>query len=342
MVALSLIMAIVLVGGFVNNQASAQIFNDPGNDVMIVGFWAVEFGNTGVSTEFSIFADRTGGGMGDKIMPVQIIFVDDNQKVVTRKNDVFTAFERKHYNAEALVAGSTAKVGFFLVADSNQASSSLSGTVVIGLDPGGKRDGKANLLLDSTGKTITTAQALTAHTMAKYTGDQLEAPLGLTTCPDGTVAACTAGLGFQTFLVFLNAGTFTTVGATTPIDNIQTVGVEFYGDGEVFLGSCDYQLTAYDMIVTRPGLDAALGALNDPCTGVDLTGALVGTSQTTARWSASIRSIPDNQVLVGIVATVNVASAGGVQAYAYDMSYSAEDTSTLHHTAITRLLFTTT
>jgi hypothetical protein len=336
-VALGLVVATALVGAFASN-ASAQFFafNNPGQDVLIVGFWAVGFGHPGVSTEFSIFADRTDTTFS---MPIQIIFLDTDQKVVGRKSDVLTAFQRKHYDAEALLAGQKAQAGFFLVADSNQSSSVLSGAVVIGLDPSGKVDGKANLLLDSTGKAITTAQGLTAHRMVSTTGNQLEAPLGLTTCPDGA-SGCTSGAGFQTFLLFLNTGTLTTAGTVTSLDQSQPVVVEFFGDNEVFLGDCDFLLTAFDVAIIRPGLDASLGPKLDSCP-VDLTPALVGTSKTTARWAASLRSVPQNEVLLGLVATVNVATAGGIEAYTYEMSYSANSTSTVHHRELTRLLLTT-
>lgn len=338
--ALSLALAVALVAGLPSTSRAVIpgdfAYNDGGQDVLIVGFWAVGFGDPGVSTEFDIFADRTNSTFA---MPIQMVFVDDAQKVVGRRSDTLTVFERKHYDAESIVASSGSKIGWFFVADANQSSSVLSGAVVIGLDPGGKVDGKANLLLDSAGNVINKAQALTGHTMQKWTGDQLEAPVGLTTCPDGA-AGCTPGAGFQTFLVFLNAGTITTNGTTTSLDQSQPVTIEFFGDKEVFLGNCEFVLTAFDLGVVRPGLDLALGKLNDACS-VDLTPALVGSAKTTARWAASIRSIPDNMVLAGLVATVNVTSTGGIQAYAYEMSYSADDTSTLHHTELTRLLLTT-
>jgi hypothetical protein len=336
-VTLGLVVAVALVGAFAST-ASAQFFafNNPGQDVVIAGFWAVGFGHPGVSTEFSIFADRTDTTFS---MPIQIVFVDTDQKVVARRSDVLTAFQRKHYDAESILAGTKAQAGFFIVADANQSSSVLSGAVVLGLDPTGKVDGKANLLLDSTGKAITTAQGLTAHRMMHVTGEQLEAPLGLTTCPDGA-AGCTSGAGFQTFLLFLNTGTLTTVGATTPLDQSQPVVIEFFADNEVYLGDCDFLLTAFDVAIVRPGLDGSLGPKLDTCP-VDLTPALIGTSKTTARWAASIRSLPANDVLLGLVATVNVASSGGIEAYTYEMSYSADSTSTVHHRELTRLLLTT-
>jgi hypothetical protein len=326
---LTLILLAGLAFGLSGNAvASPQAFyNGAPGHMMLVGFWAVGFGSAGVSTEFSVFADRTNTTFA---MPIQIVFIDDKQARVTEHNDELTAEERKHYDAEALLIGTSAKVGFMLVADTSLASSVLSGAVVIGLDtsPGASVEGSAKLLLDTSGNVISTARSLTGHKMQYYATSTISAPLGLTTCPNG-VAGCTKGDGFQTFLVILNAGTI----SGTKADQSVPIDLEFFGDNEEFLGSCDTILTDHDMWVTRVGLSPGL---NDVCIPSDFNKALVGTAKTTARWAASVRTKTNNSVLLGEVFTVNTRS---LEAYAYEMS-QATDTSNLQETVLTSLLTT--
>ncbi|MBI3780724.1 MAG: hypothetical protein HY278_06685 [candidate division NC10 bacterium] len=294
---------------------------------MIVGFWAVGFGIPGVSTEFSVFADRTNTTFA---MPITLTFLNDKQSTVFVFDDELTAFERKSYDAEALLTGVSDTFGFFMVSDTNFTSSVLSGAVVIGLDPGGSVDGKANLLLDASGNVISTARALTAHTMEHNARKLEDVPLGLTTVS----GVSTPAPGFQTFLVLLNAGTLTTVGTTTPLDQTQPVALEFFGDNEVFIGSCDIILTAFDVWISRIGLTPKL---NDLCVPLNFKKALVAPANTMARWAASIRAHNNNNnVLVGEVFTINTKS---LEAYSYPMSY-AHCTTTLHETELTRLLVT--
>jgi hypothetical protein len=293
-----------------------------------MGFWALGFGQPGVSTEFSVFADRTNTSFA---MPIQIVFVDDKQTTVARFDDFLTAAERKHYDAEVTLVGTTSTIGFFLVADSNWTSSVLSGASVIGLDPGGSIEGTAKLLLDSNGNVITTARALTGHALhVKSASNSLAAPLGLTTLTP-------AGQGFQTFMVFLNAGTATTAPGKTvsSVDNSQPIAIEFFGDNEIFLGSCDTTLTLNDVYITRPGLAPKL---NDLCIPPSFKAGLVPPANTTVRWAAAIRSHnqPAN-VLLGEVVTVNTKS---LEAYAYAMAQNTASTTTLNNLFITSLLIT--
>jgi hypothetical protein len=325
------LLSVVVLAGLVLGSAGIagaapdDFYKEGGKDLLIVGFWSVGFGAPGVSTEFSVFADRTNTTYA---MPITITFLNDKQGTVFTFDDTLTAFERKHYDVEALLAGVSDTLGFFIVSDTNFTSSVLSGAVVIGLDPiGNKVDGKANLLLDSSGNVITTARALTAHSMKYVASQSLEVPLGLTTLTP-------SGVGFQTFLVVLNAGTFTTIGTTSPLDQTTTVAVEFFGDKEVFLGSCDITLTVHDVWVARPGI---IPKLNDLCIPVDFVKALVPTANTTARWAASIRTKVEDNVLLGEVFTINTRSS---EAYAYAMSESADSTTTLNDTELTILLQT--
>jgi hypothetical protein len=293
-----------------------------------MGFWALGFGQPGVSTEFSVFADRTNTSFS---MPIQIVFVDDKQTTVARFDDFLTAAERKHYDAEVTLVGTTSTIGFFLVADSNWTSSVLSGASVIGLDPGGSVEGTAKLLLDSNGNAITTSRALTGHALhVKSASNSLAAPLGLTTLTP-------AGQGFQTFMVFLNAGTTTTPGGKTAsqVDNSQPIAIEFFGDNEIFLGSCDTTLTLNDVYITRPGLAPKL---NDLCIPPSFKAGLVPPANTTARWAAVVRTHNQaSNVLVGEVITVNTKS---LEAYAYAMAQNASSSTTLNNMFITSLLIT--
>jgi hypothetical protein len=309
-------------------DANAAFRQAPVGTTMLFGFWALGFGQPGVSTEFSVFADRTNTSFA---VPIQIVFVDDKQTTVARFDDHLTAAERKSYDAEQTLIGTTSTVGFFLVADSNWTSSVLSGASVIGLDPSGSIEGTAKLLLDSSGNVITTSRALTGHDLTqKFSTASLAAPLGLTTLTP-------AGQGFQTFLVLLNAGTTTTIPTktATSVDNSQPISIEFFGDNEVFLGSCDTTLTLNDVYITRPGLSPKL---NDLCIPPTFKAGLVPPANTTARWAAVVRThnLATN-VLIGEVITVNTKS---LEAYAYAMAQNAASSTTLNNLYITSLLIT--
>lgn len=333
------LLSLVLLAGLVFGQSHEAwaIAAGDGNQAfrnaavgqpMLVGFWALGFGAPGVSTEFSVFADRTNTSFA---VPIQIVFVDDKQTTVARFDDHLTAAERKHYDAEVTLQGVSSTVGFFVVADSNWTSSVLSGASVIGIDPlGNNTDGQAKLLLDSNGNTITTARALTGHDLTRKTAAaSLGAPLGLTTLPSGN--------GFQTFMVFLNAGTTTTPGGKTAsqVDQTQPIAIEFFGDNEVFLGSCDTNMTVNDVYITRPGLAPKL---NDLCIPPSFKAALVPPANVNARWAAVVRThnLAAN-VLLGEVITVNTKS---LEAYAYAMAEDGNSTTTLHGTYLTSLLIT--
>jgi hypothetical protein len=304
---------------------------------MLLGFWAVGFVLPGVSTEFSVFADRTNTSFA---MPIQIIFVNDTQNTIARFDDHLTAAERKHYDVETILLGVPNQFGFFLVADSNWTSSVLTGASVIGIDtaPGAGLDGFAKLLLDPSGNVITTARALTGHQLyVPAASAALSIPLGLTSNPFGS-GLLPVGSGFQTFMVLLNAGTTTTIPGKTAssVDNSQPIAIEFFGDNEIFLGSCDTNLTAFDIYATRPGLPK-LGT-SDLCIPPTFKAALVPPANNTARWAAVVRThnLQEN-VLVGEVITINTKS---LEAYAYQMGASAQSTTTLNNTLITLLLIT--
>jgi len=277
---------LLLTAGLMGNFAGARKTDAAET---LLGFWAVGFGEPGISTELSLFNDRPAH------MGVGITIVDDAQQSIAGASAGLTPFQRKHFDLEAIVASTRASVGFFVVTGSSPTPGILSGSVITGLDPGGAVDGKARLLLDPDGNVISSAQALTGQTLARAATDTLLAPLGLTTL------APTPGEGFQTFLMFANVGT----------DPLQAVQVEFFGDNEISLGDCSFVLTAFDLVVTRPGIPD----LGDTCP-VDLAPALVAPSGTTARWAARIRTVPSSKVLIGQVVVVNTLSR---EAFAFPM-----------------------
>ena len=256
-----------------------------------ISVWAVGFGKPGISTELSLFNAGPGSvGIG-------ITFMDDKEQRVIEVNTGLTPFERKDFDLEALLAGTTAPVSLFLVTGSSATPGALSGSVITGLDPGGSVDGKARLLLDPDGNVIASARGLTSHELLRLerAAEKLTAPLGLTTLSPAP------GDGIQTFLVFANVGS----------EPMQSVQIEFFGDNELFLGDCSFVLTPFDLVITRPGLPE----LGDPCP-VDLTPTIVTPDSTTARWAASLRTVPSDKVLIGQVVVVNTRSR---EAFAYPM-----------------------
>ena len=251
------LMAVLAFGGLGARSTQAS--------ETLIGVWAVGFGEPGISTELSLFNAGPGGvGIG-------ITFMDDKEQRVIEVNTGLTPFERKDFDLEALLAGTTAPVGLFLVTGSSATPGALSGAVIMGLDPGGSVDDKSRLLLDQEGNVIASARGLTSHELLRLerAAENLTAPLGLTTLSP------VPGDGFQTFFVFANVGT----------QPVQSVQIEFFGDDEVFLGSCGFVLSSFDLVITRPGFPG----LGDAC-AVDLTPALVSPRSTTARWAYPLPS----------------------------------------------------
>ncbi|MBI3780351.1 MAG: hypothetical protein HY278_04730 [candidate division NC10 bacterium] len=253
----------------------------------LLGFWAVGFGNSSVSTEFSLFNTQP------EEMGIDLTFFDDAENTIIMLNAVLTPFEERHFDVRSLVAGTNASAGLFLV--TAPTTNALRGTVIMGLTPAGGVGGKAGLLLDQDAA-ITAARGLTGSTMRPLqdAAETLVAPLGLTTLSP------VRGDGFQTFLVFANVG-------TSP----QFVEIEYFGDNEIFLGSCGLLLTSFDLVITRPGLPG----LGSPCSA-NLAPALVAPDRTTARWAASIQTNPSHEVLLGEVVVINTRTS---EAFVYEM-----------------------
>ena len=241
----------------------------------LLGFWAVGLGDSGISTEFSLF----------NILPEQLridlTFFDDAEHTINILDTALTPFERKHFDVKTLVEGTNASAGLFLV--TSPTADALRGTVIQGFDPGGGVDG-IPLLLDQNGR-ITSARGLTGSPMRRLDEavEILTAPLGLTTLLPAP------GDGFQTFLVFTNVGT-----------SDQSIEIKFYADEEVFLGSCGLTMSSFDLVIVRPGLPA----MGNHCF-VNLSPALVAPDRTTARWAARILTVPRNKVLLGEVFVIN-------------------------------------
>lgn len=252
----------------------------------LLGFWAVGLGNSSISTEFSLF------NTSSKDLGIDLTFFDDAEQTIAMLNTGLTPFERKHFDVKALVAGTNASSGLFLVTAPSVGA--LRGTVIKGFDPGSGVDGKP-LLLDRDGR-ITSARGLTGSPLLRLedAGETLAAPLGLTTMLP------VPGDGFQTFLVLTNVSTST-----------QSVEIKFYADGEVFLNSCGLTLTSFDLLIVRPGLPG----VGNPCFA-DLPRALVAPDNTTARWAARIRTLPSNKVLLGEVVVINTRTS---EAFVYEM-----------------------
>src|SRR5574341_1587284 len=95
----------------------------------LLGFWAVGFANSGISTEFSLFNTHT------EDLRIDLTFFDDEEHTISMLDTALTPFERKHFDVKALVAGTNASAGLFLV--TYPTADALRGTVVQGFDPGG-------------------------------------------------------------------------------------------------------------------------------------------------------------------------------------------------------------
>ncbi len=252
----------------------------------LLGFWAVGFANSGISTEFSLFNTQP------EEVKIDLTFFDDAEQTLVMLNTALTPFERKHFDVKALVEGTDASAGLFLV--TYPTADALRGTVIQGFDPGGGVDGKP-LLLDQNGR-ITSARGLTGSPMRRLDEavEILTAPLGLTTLLPAP------GDGFQTFLVFANVGT-----------SDQSIEIKFYADEEVFLGSCGLTMSSFDLLITRPGLPG----VGNHCFA-NLARALVAPDSTTARWAASIQTVPSKKVLLGEVIVINTRTS---EAFVYEM-----------------------